>query len=109
MRVPQQVEHLDQVVHHFHGPPGNRRGDEQSLTPAATPRLEEDANQLLRLEQRARHVAVAAHRAVVAVEAARIGHENAQQRRASPASGADRSEVQRPQRAGIVRISKARR
>ena len=51
------------------------------VAPPALARREEDAHELLGLEQRARHVAVAPHGAVVAVEAARVRHEDAQQRR----------------------------
>jgi len=63
----------------------------------------------VRLEQRARHVAVAAHRAVVTIEAARIRHEDAQQCCSTSAAGAHSSKIQRTKRADVVRMTQARR
>src|SRR5215468_4201069 len=109
VRVTEEFEHRDEIVHHFHGAPRNAGGDEKSFAPTATSRLEKDSNQLLRLEQRARHVAIASHRTVMAVEAAGVGHEDAQQRGASPPTCADGAEVQRSKSADFTRVSQSRR
>src|SRR5207249_11286221 len=86
MLSPQQLERGDEVVHHLHRPAGNTSSDEQPVAPAALARGEKDAHELLGLEERAWHLAIAAHGAVVAVEAARVRHEDAQQGRAAASS-----------------------
>jgi hypothetical protein len=98
--LAQQFQHAYQVVHHLDRATRDSRRDEQPLAPTPLPRCEKDADELLRLEKRPRHLAIAAHRAVVAVEAARVGHEDPQQRSVSPAIAAcaDSTDVERPQR-----------
>ena len=78
--LAQQLEHRDEIVHHLDRPARDAGGDEQPLAPPALMRAEEDADQLLGLEQGARHGPVPAHGAVVAVVAAGVGHEDAEQR-----------------------------
>jgi hypothetical protein len=94
----EQLQHANQIVHDLHRPPRNPGRDEQTLTPPALPRREEDADELLRLEECPRHLAIAAHRAVVAVEAAGVGHEDAEQRLlpAAISPRADLADVERP-------------
>ena len=46
--LAEQLEHLDQVVHHLHRPPGNAGGDEQARAPAARVGREENAHELCR-------------------------------------------------------------
>src|SRR5437762_3126843 len=107
--VTEQLEDGDQIVHDLYRPAGDAGRDEQTLTPAAAPRGEKDANELLGLEESARHLAVAAHRAVVTIEAARIGHEDAQQRLllAAWSARAHRAEIERSQRAHLGRMPQA--
>ena len=97
--LPQQLQRLDELVHDVDGPAGNPRGDEQALAPAAPERAQEDAHQLFGFEQRPRKLPVAPHRAVVAVEAAGVGHEHAEQPGAA-GSGAKVADVERAQGAG---------
>ena len=109
LAAAQQLQHGDQVVHHLDRPAGDAGGDEQAAAPAAAVRLQEDAHQLLGLEQGARHVAVAPHGAVVAVEAARVGHQDAQQRHLPLPRHPQVADVQRPQRAHVLRMAQPRR
>src|SRR5207244_13017809 len=60
--------------------PRDPRRDEEPLAPAAAVRGEEHPHQLSRLEKRPRHLAVPPHGAVMAIEAAGVGHQDAEQR-----------------------------
>ena len=104
----EQLEHGDQIVGDLLWPGRDAGGDEQPLAPPATQGAEEDANELLGLEERPAHRAIATHGAVVAVQRTRIRHQNAQQldRTARTAKHAD---VERSKSAGVSRIPQPRR
>src|SRR5882724_2043165 len=103
MSFPQQLEHLDEVIHDPGGTAGDAGGDEQSLAPAAATGLEEDADQFLGLEQRAWHRAIPSHGAVVAVVATGVGHEDAEERHPCAGAGAEVANVERAECADVVR------
>ena len=71
--------------------------------------LEKDADQLLRLEQRARHGPVSPHGAVVAVVAAGVGHEDAKQRHPHAGSGAEIPDVERPEGTHVFGVTQTGR
>src|SRR6185436_5250263 len=62
--LAKQLEGGDEVVHDLHRIAGDAGGDEESIDPAALQRAEEDAHQLLGLEQRAGQIPVPPHWAV---------------------------------------------
>jgi hypothetical protein len=109
MPFPQELEHLDEVVHHLDRTAWNSRGDEQALAPATLMCREEDANQLLRFKQGARHGTIAPHGAVVTVVATSVGHQNAEQRHPHSWSGIQVSDVEGSERSHLLGVSKARR
>ena len=107
--LAEQLERGDEIVHHLDRAPRNAGGDEQPLAPPARPRAEEDADQLLRLEQSARHLPVPPHGAVVAVIAAGVGHEDAEQRHPHSRHRAEVPDVDGVERAGAPRVAEPRR
>jgi hypothetical protein len=109
--VAEKLEHGDEVIHHLDWPARNAGGDEQTLTPPTLPRGEKDAHQLFWLEQGARHLAIAPHRAVVAIEAARVGHENPEQRRlpSTRPARSDSSKIEGTERADLRCVPEPRR
>ena len=102
--LPQQLERLDQLVHHVDRPARNAGGDEEPLAPASPMGAEEDAHQLLGLEQRARHGPIPPHGAVVTVEGAGVGHQDAEQRHPHAGQGAEIADVERAERADLSRV-----
>jgi hypothetical protein len=105
---PQQLQHLDQIVHDLDWAAGDAGGDEQALAPPSLLRAQEDADQLLRFEQSTWHGPVPAHGAVVAVVAARVGHEDAKQRHPHSWSRTKVPDIERPKRPGILRVPETR-
>ncbi len=107
--LAQQLQRGDEIVHDLHRPARDAGRDEQPFAPPPLAGAEEDADELLRLEQGPGHVAVAAHRAIVAVVAAGVGHEDPEQRHAHPGHRPQVPDVERPQRADLTRVPQARR
>ena len=102
------LEHGDQIVHHLFRTSRDPGRDEQPLTPSASQRAEEDANELLRLEKRPPHCAIAAHGAVVTIERARVRHEDAQQLD-RPARSAEHANVEWTQGSRVTGVAESRR
>ena len=103
--LPQQREDLDQLVHYPGGPRRDGRGEKESLAPAPTDRAEKHPDQLLRLEQRPRHVPVAPHRAVVAIEGAGVRHQDPKQRRRPTRSGSKMPNIDRTEGTDPPRVA----
>jgi hypothetical protein len=95
---PQQLEDLDEIVHHFHRATRDPGGDEQSLAPSALMSRQENAHQLFRLEQSPRHRPIPPHGAVMAVVAAGVGHEDAQQGHPHSGCRVQVPDIERPKR-----------
>src|SRR6187399_1685303 len=100
--LTQKLQYLNQIVHDFDRASGNAGGDEEPLTPSALVGSQENTHQLFGLEQGAGHGPVSPHGTVVAVVAARVSHENAEQRHPGARQGTQMPDVQGTKRADIL-------